>query len=72
MNIVLLVRLMFFNLIHTRIRFIFVGVVIILALIIFKVFYIQVFQYDKLKNLAESLWSRELPIGADRGIITDR
>ena len=72
MNIVLLVRLMFFNLIHTRIRFIFVGVVIILALIIFKVFYIQVFQYEKLKTLSDSLYSRKLPIAADRGEIIDR
>ena len=63
---------MFFNLIHTRIRFIFVGVVIILVLIIFKVFYIQVFQYEKLKTLSDSLYSRKLPIAADRGEILDR
>ena len=35
-------------------------------------FYIQVFTYEKLNNLAESLWSRELPIKADRGLIVDR
>lgn len=63
---------MFFNDIHTRIRYIFLVIICLLIIVIFKVFYIQVFQYDKLKNLAESLWSRELPIGADRGIITDR
>ena len=63
---------MFFNDIHTRIRYIFLIIICLLMIVIFKVFYIQVFQYDKLKNLAESLWSRELPIGADRGIITDR
>lgn len=63
---------MFFNDIHTRIRYIFLVIICLIIIVIFKVFYIQVFQYDKLKNLAESLWSRELPIGADRGVITDR
>ncbi len=63
---------MFFNDIHTRIRYVFLVIICLLIIVIFKVFYIQVFQYDKLKNLAESLWSRELPIGADRGVITDR
>lgn len=63
---------MFFNDIHTRIRYIFLVIICLLIIVIFKVFYIQVFQYNKLKDLAESLWSRELPIGADRGIITDR
>ena len=63
---------MFFSAIHERIRFIFLISVIILVAIIIKVFYIQVFAYDKLSNLAESLWSRELPIKADRGEIVDR
>lgn len=40
--------------------------------IIFKVFYIQVFKYDKLKKLASDLWSRKLPIEGDRGNIYDR
>ena len=35
-------------------------------------FYIQVFSYNKLNELANSLWSRELPITADRGEILDR
>lgn len=63
---------MFFSTIHERIRFIFIVSVIILIAIIIKVFYIQVFVYDKLSSLAESLWSRELPIKADRGEIVDR
>lgn len=63
---------MFFNDVHTRIRFVFLVVVMIFLCIILRVFYIQVFQYDKLSNLAESLWSRELPITADRGEILDR
>lgn len=40
--------------------------------IILKVFYIQVFEYNKLSKLSNSLWSRNLPIEADRGIIYDR
>ena len=63
---------MFFNEIHTRIRYIFLVVAVVLIIAIAKVFYIQVFAYDKLSTLAESLWSRELPISADRGEIVDR
>lgn len=63
---------MFFSEIHNRIRFIFLVCIIILIAIIIKVFYIQVFSYEKLNTLAESLWSRELPIKADRGKIVDR
>lgn len=63
---------MFFSDIHTRIRFFFLLVLCILIIIVIRVFYIQVFSYDKLSNLAESLWSRELPVGADRGEIYDR
>ena len=63
---------MFFSNIHERIRFIFLVSIVILIAIIIKVFYIQVFAYEKLNTLAESLWSRELPIKADRGKIVDR
>lgn len=37
-----------------------------------KVFYIQVIDYKKLNNYATSLWSRNLPLAANRGIIYDR
>ena len=63
---------MFYNNIHTRIRYVFLVVILILIIAICKVFYIQVFAYEKLSGLAESLWSRELPISADRGEIIDR
>lgn len=63
---------MFYNNIHTRIRYIFLIVILILIITIGRVFYIQVFSYKKLNDLAESLWSRELPISADRGEIVDR
>lgn len=44
----------------------------ILLMVIFKVFYVQVFDYKKLSNLASDLWSRNLPIEASRGKILDR
>ena len=63
---------MFFNQIHTRMRFVFLSVIVILLIIIFRVFYIQVFSYKKLSKLANDLWSRNLPVAADRGNILDR
>ena len=41
-------------------------------IIVFKVLWIEVIDYNKLSKYAESLWSRELPVEADRGKITDR
>ena len=64
--------ILFYNTIHTRIRYVFLIVAIVLVIAIARVFYIQVFAYEKLSALAESLWSRELPISADRGEIVDR
>ena len=63
---------MFFKDIHIRIRLFFVIVVILFLTIIGKVIYIQVFEYDKLSKLSNELWSRELPIEGNRGIIYDR
>ena len=63
---------MFFKDIHVRIRFFFIVVLMMFFIIIFKVIFIQVFQYDKLKKLSSDLWSRNLPIEADRGKIYDR
>ena len=45
--------------------------IIVFVIIIGKVFYIQVFSYNKLNKYASNLWSRNLPIKADRGIIYD-
>ena len=44
----------------------------IFAVIILRVFYIEVIDYKKLNNYANNLWSRNLPIKADRGLIYDR
>lgn len=63
---------MFYNNIHTRIRFLFLAFTLFLIVIIIRVFYIQVFEYKHLSTLAENLWSRNLPIAADRGQILDR
>lgn len=63
---------MFFKDIHIRIRLFFVIVIILFLTIIGKVIYIQVFEYDKLSKLSNELWSRELPIEGNRGIIYDR
>ena len=63
---------MFFNNIHVRIKIIMGIIFFLFALIIGEVFYIQVFSYEKLNNYATSLWSRNLPIEANRGKIYDR
>ena len=63
---------MFYNEKHIRIRIVFIFITIVLLIIVLKVFYIQVFQYNKLNSLASDLWSRNLPIKASRGKILDR
>ena len=45
--------------------------IFLFIIVIGKVFYIQVISYNKLNKYASSLWSRNLPIKADRGIIYD-
>ncbi len=57
---------------ESRILVVFLVVVLLFALVIIKIFYIQVIDYDRLNDLANDLWSRNLPITADRGKITDR
>ena len=60
---------MFSKNIHKRIRIVILGIIFIFLIIIGKVFYIEVIEYGKLNNLASGLWSRNLPIEADRGKI---
>ena len=62
---------MFFKNIHTRIKIIMLVTLFLFIVIIGKVFYIQVIDYKKLNNYATSLWSRNLPLAANRGIIYD-
>lgn len=63
---------MFQNNFKNRVLVIFIVVILLFALIIGRIFYIQVIKYDELNELANDLWSRNLPITADRGLITDR
>ena len=63
---------MFSRKIDKRIKIIFIIITFLLVTVIFKVAYIQVFQYKKLNNLALDLWSRNLSIEAERGKILDR
>jgi len=60
---------MFSKGIHKRIKIVLLVVIFIFVVIISKVFYIEVIEYGKLNNLASGLWSRNLPIEADRGKI---
>ncbi len=60
---------MFTKHIDTKIKIVLLIIFLCFILIILKVFYIQVFSYKKLNNLATDLWSRNLVIGANRGRI---
>ena len=55
--------------IHKRIKIVLLIILFIFIIIIAKVFYIEVIDYKKLNSLASGLWSRNLPIEADRGNI---
>ena len=63
---------MFFKSIHSRIKIILVIIIFLFILIISKVFFIQVINYKRLNKYASGLWSRNLPIEANRGLIYDR
>ena len=63
---------MFFRKVNMRVKLLFLVLLIPLLLVVIKVIYIQVFDYNKLSNLASDLWSRNLEIEADRGLILDR
>ena len=60
---------MFSKGIHKRIKIVLLIVTFVFVVITFKVFYIEVINYNKLNGLASNLWSRNLPIEADRGKI---
>lgn len=63
---------MFFKEIDVRIRAVLLIIISFFIVIVLRVFYVQVFDYKKLNKLADDLWSRNLPIAADRGLILDR
>jgi len=57
---------------NIRIKVVLVIVILLFCLIVGKVFYIQVIDYKRLYAYASNLWSRNLPIEANRGLIFDR
>ena len=63
---------MFLKMIDTRIRILFLLLLLLFVFIILRVFYVQMIDYEKLNKYASDLWSRDLPIEADRGLILDR
>ena len=60
---------MFSKGIHKRLKIVLLVIIFIFVVITCKVFYIEVIDYNKLNVLASNLWSRNLPIEADRGKI---
>ena len=55
-----------------RIKIILLIILFLFLMILLRIIYIQVFSYDKLNKYAKNLWSRDLPIEGDRGLILDR
>ena len=45
---------------------------LILLIILIRVMWVQIIEYKELNELANNLWSRDLPVQADRGKILDR
>ena len=63
---------MFLRKIDSRIKIFLLLFIIFFIIIIIRVMYIELFEYQKLSLLANDLWSRDLPIEGDRGLILDR
>ena len=57
---------------NERIKYILIIFLFLFLIIFLRIIYVQVFSYNKLKNLSDDLWSRNLPISASRGKILDR
>ena len=55
-----------------RIKVVFLILFTLFIFIILRVFYVQMIDYKKLNEYASNLWSRDLPLEADRGLILDR
>ena len=63
---------MFFKLNNDRIRYVLLFIGLCFIIIILKIIYVQTISYNKLSNMSDDLWSRELPITSERGKILDR
>ena len=57
---------------NERIRICLFVMITCFIFVFIKVFYTQTISYEKLNALSDDLWSRELPITAERGKILDR
>ncbi len=64
--------MMFHYNIQKRLYITYLIILTVFIAIIIRLFYVQVFKTKYLNELAHNLWSRNLPILADRGLITDR
>lgn len=58
--------------IDSRIKLILIFFISFIVVILLKIIYIEMIDYKKLSSLATDLWSRDLPIEANRGLILDR
>ena len=63
---------MFQSIQNKRIKYILLIMCLLLLIVLLRVFWVQVIEYNKLYSLANDLWSRNLPVQADRGRILDR
>ena len=63
---------MFHYQIQKRSYYVYLIMLAVFLAIFIRIFYIQVFKAGQLEKLAHNLWSRNLPLLADRGLITDR
>ena len=63
---------MFQSVQNKRMKYILLIMCLILLIVLLRVFWVQVVEYKKLNKLANELWSRNLPVQADRGRILDR
>lgn len=57
---------------NERIKIVLFVIAVLFIFIVVRIFYIQTISYKKLSNLSDELWSRKLPITAERGKILDR
>lgn len=63
---------MFNKKIDSRIKLILIFFISFFVVIFLRIVYIEMIDYKKLSSLANDLWSRDLPIEANRGLIVDR
>ena len=56
----------------TRLYVISIGIVSLFLIIILRILYIQIFQYEYITENAKKNWDREIPFVAERGLIVDR